>query len=119
MKKFIKREYHIFNKKDILNNIYTANINDKDFLNWLVGFTDGDGSFNFTFNKNTNTFTFSYEIGLHIDDKLLLNNIHKCLNIKELIYEKTEKGKTIPSIARLKVRNQKTILNTTPEAWGL
>ena len=62
----------------------------KDFLEWFVGFTDGEGNFNIKFTdfkdnayKNVQ---FTFQIGLHVDDLKVLEyimNIIKCGHISK------------------------------------
>lgn len=58
--------------------------NDK-FLQWFVGFSDGEGSFIIAKNKNLNSdklrFSFRFQLGLHIDDIMVLEYIQKKLNL--------------------------------------
>ena len=62
----------------------------KDFLEWFVGFTDGEGNFNIKItNLINNTFKnvqFTFQIGLHKDEEellsLILNNL-KCGHISK------------------------------------
>lgn len=56
----------------------------KEFLEWLVGFTDGEGNFYIKITGlSENTFKsvqFTYQIGLHKDDEEVLNLIKNTLN---------------------------------------
>lgn len=57
---------------------------DRNFLEWLAGFTDAEGNFNISlrnFKDNKyNSLIITYQIGLHIDDLFLLKLIQKKLN---------------------------------------
>ena len=59
-------------------------INNNDFFEWFVGFTDGEGSFQIGVDTRNNypRFNFSapHTIGLHIDDKPVLELIQNNLN---------------------------------------
>ena len=70
----------INNNTEILNSnsSNTSELSYHDFIDWLVGFTDGDGSFSIVKQGKT-TFTFVYSIYLHKDDTPLLINIQKRL----------------------------------------
>lgn len=52
----------------------------RDFIEWLRGFTDGEGSFIIVKGKG-NVFSFKFRIGLHLDDKGALENIHNTLRL--------------------------------------
>ena len=70
----------INNNTEILNSnsSNTSELSYHDFIDWLVGFTDGDGSFSIVKQGKT-TFTFVYSIYLHKDDTPLQINIQKRL----------------------------------------
>ena len=63
---------------------------EKNFLEWFVGFTDGEGNFHIKFtNLKNNTYKnvqFTFQIGLHADDlevlEYIMNNI-KCGHISK------------------------------------
>lgn len=59
-------------------------LNDKYFLQWLVGFTDAEGNFNISLRNlkdNTyNSIVITFQIGLHIDDLSVLKFIQTKLN---------------------------------------
>jgi hypothetical protein len=65
------------------NNELTVNLDVKErFLQWFVGFSDGESSFNIVpmYDKSgnkLNKFSFRFQIGLHIDDKNVLISIQK------------------------------------------
>lgn len=50
------------------------------FLQWFTGLTDGEGLFLISF-INKGYYAFKFEIGLHLDDKNMLDFIHKELGI--------------------------------------
>jgi hypothetical protein len=50
-----------------------------DFINWFVGFSDGEASFGVIANKNRAAFTFSIEV--HVDDIQSLEQIKKNLKV--------------------------------------
>ena len=62
-----------------LNN---KNINNNEFFEWLVGFTDAEGSFQIGVDNRNKypRFNFRFSIGLHIDDKPTLEFIRNRLN---------------------------------------
>ena len=57
---------------------------DKNFIHWLVGFTDAEGNYNISLKglkDNTyNSLNLTYQIGLHIDDLYILEYIKDKLN---------------------------------------
>jgi len=69
------------------NNQFTVNLDAEDrFVQWFVGFSDGEASFSVVpmYDKSGNklsTFNFRFAIGLHIDDKNVLVSIHKRLAV--------------------------------------
>ena len=50
-------------------------VSDKEFLEWLRGFIDAEGCFSIFLNKQYNSFSFRFQIGLHIDDRSVLEYI--------------------------------------------
>lgn len=64
-----------------INNINKIKMEDKDFYEWLRGFTDGEGSFAIIPSETGNSYKFKYSINLHKDDSPLLFYIQKRLNI--------------------------------------
>jgi cytochrome c oxidase subunit 3 len=63
---------------------------EKDFIEWLVGFTDAEGNFNIKLNDLTNNsyknVQFTFQIGLHEDEEEVLNyimNTLKCGHISK------------------------------------
>ena len=65
----------------------------KEFVEWFVGFTDGEGNFNIKLTDLTdNTFKyvqFTFQIGLHKDDIKVLEYIKNTWNIPKNILEHT------------------------------
>jgi LAGLIDADG endonuclease len=59
-----------------------------NFLNWFVGFTDGEGNFTIGVNKNNVSFTFNIEV--HIDDIQSLEEIKKNLKVGYIMKLKTK-----------------------------
>lgn len=57
---------------------------DKNFIHWLVGFTDAEGNFSISLkglkNNTYNSLNLIYQIGLHIDDLQVLEYIKDKLN---------------------------------------
>lgn len=51
-----------------------------DFIEWFRGFTDAEGCFHI-YKRRGNSFEFRYSIGLHIDDKAVLEYIYDNLRI--------------------------------------
>lgn len=55
------------------------------FLDWFVGLSDGEGCFYMAEKRNLNSqkvrFSFYFKIALHIDDRKVLEYIHKTLNL--------------------------------------
>lgn len=58
------------------------------FLQWLVGFVDGEGSFKISISKNY--VTYKFQIKLHIDDISILKFIQSQLNAGTIIIEKNQ-----------------------------
>lgn len=58
------------------------NINNNDFFEWFVGFSDGEGSFQIGVDNRNKypRFNFRFSIGLHIDDKPTLDFIRNTLD---------------------------------------
>jgi hypothetical protein len=58
---------------------------DEKFLNWFVGFADGESNFSIVLYKNSDgnilSATFRFTIELHVDDIEVLNYIKRKLNI--------------------------------------
>jgi len=73
-------------KQDILTKLNLK----KEFLEWLVGFTDGDGNFNIKVtNLKNNTFTsvqFTFQISLHKDEIKVLEYIKNNLKCGHISY---------------------------------
>jgi LAGLIDADG endonuclease len=69
--------YNIKDKKSINNR---NKLEDNDFIQWLIGFTDAEGSFKFNI-KNNKEVHFIYQITLHIDDISVLYFIREKLGI--------------------------------------
>jgi len=86
--KLIKKEdkirYQIKNKALVVESNNKSIKLDKNFIQWLVGFTDAEGNFNISLkglNKNTyNSLNITFQIGLHIDDLHILEYIKDKLN---------------------------------------
>lgn len=86
--KLIKKEdkisYQIKNTALIVKSNNKSIKLDKNFIQWLVGFTDAEGNFNISLkglNINTyNSLTITFQIGLHIDDLHILEYIKDILN---------------------------------------
>ena len=59
----------------------TISLKEKDFYEWLCGFTGGEGMFYIEHSKAklSNNFVFKFGICLHVDDKEVLLAIHKIL----------------------------------------
>ena len=71
------------------NSLFNSSLN-KEFLEWFVGFTDGEGNFNIKImglsNNNFKNIQFTFQIGLHKDDiKILeyIKDILKCGHISK------------------------------------
>jgi hypothetical protein len=79
-----------FNKntknKEISINNNKFNLN---FIQWFVGFTDGEGCFLITVSKKQHV-TFRFSIGLHVDDKAVLEYIQKTLGVGNLYITKSK-----------------------------
>jgi hypothetical protein len=58
------------------------------FLQWLIGFVDGEGSFKISISKNYATYIF--QIKLHIDDISILKFIQSQLNAGTIHIEKNK-----------------------------
>lgn len=61
-------------------------INQKAFLQWFVGFSEGEGCFKIkskyrTDKSKVHSFSFEFEIHLHIDEKPLLDKIRSSLGV--------------------------------------
>ena len=52
-----------------------------NFIEWFVGFTDGEGSFAFIKRKSRNSYVFSFRIFLHLDDIAVLFYIKEKLGL--------------------------------------
>ena len=59
------------------------NLNDKEFLEWLSGFTDGEGCFKIKkdHRRIKSPFVFEFLIGLHKDDLKTLEYIQTRINL--------------------------------------
>lgn len=62
-----------------MGQLLSSNKEDKNFFEWLCGFTDGDASFMIA--KNGKHISFRYAINLHVDDIGLLNFIQERLGM--------------------------------------
>lgn len=70
-----------------INNQLNPNLSQKyflNFINWFVGFTDGEGCFQIINNKTKKTVTFSFVINLHLDDKNTLEYIQQNLGVGKI-----------------------------------
>lgn len=68
----VKRNSHNISR---LTNVST------EFLQWFVGFADGESCFQINSNKKGINFYFRFRIELHIDDIAVLEFIQKTLNV--------------------------------------
>ena len=57
----------------------------RQFIEWLVGFTDSEGSFSINFNKSLTYFNLRFSIELHSGDIYILRKIAQTLDIGEVI----------------------------------
>ena len=57
----------------------------RQFIEWLVGFTDSEGSFSINFNKSLTYFNLRFSIELHSGDIDILRKIAQTLGIGEVI----------------------------------
>jgi len=86
--KLIKKEdkirYQIKNTALVVESNNKSIKLDKNFIQWLVGFTDAEGNFNISLkglNQNSyNSLNITFQIGLHIDDLYILEYIKDKLN---------------------------------------
>ena len=62
------------------------------FINWLVGFVDGEGTFSIIPDKNWNSVSFRFSIELHVDDIEILHKIAKTLGVGEVKRDKYHRG---------------------------
>ena len=88
----LKKNNLLNNKnRNYSNNIkFKQKMNKNEFNQWFVGFSDGESNFSITEDnrgKNTN-FYFKFTIGLHIDDRPLLEFIKKELGCGSIINNK-------------------------------
>lgn len=61
----------------------------KDFLEWLVGFTDAEGTFSIAPLRNWTSVNLSFTIEVHLDDKEILYQIAETLGIGGVAIGKT------------------------------
>lgn len=63
----------------------------KDFINWLVGFTDGEGSFSIKPDTRGTSLSigFKFSIELHVDDIEILHKIAQTLGVGSVNLVKT------------------------------
>jgi hypothetical protein len=66
------------NKNNYSTNYDKKNFNNDNFLEWFVGFSDGESNFTIGIDERLKLtrFNFRFLIGLHIDDRPLLEYIH-------------------------------------------
>lgn len=101
------------------NSIFLQRL-DPNFIEWFVGFSDGEGSFGFIKSKSKNTYVFSFRILLHIDDLEVLNYIKDNLGLGKvssrgkicvLVVSKLSEIKSIIEIFELRPLNTTKHLN--------
>lgn len=65
------------------NNFQTKNPVQSNFnwIQWFVGFTDGEGNFHISLDSNKSLVRFRFKIALHVDDLAVLQNIQSKLGI--------------------------------------
>ena len=78
------------------------------FLNWLVGFTDGDGCFNIYIDNKGNKINFTFKISQHKRNKRVLHYIKK--NLKYGIISKIDSSDMVHYNIRRKDHLEKVIL---------
>lgn len=69
------------NKQSVESNTPAVTISQisLDFIEWFIGFVDGEG--NFSIKRDYNTFAFIFQIKLHIDDVNILHFIKSNLKM--------------------------------------
>ena len=81
---FIKTEYKEFvsksSKLSNLNSLSIDNLN-PNWIQWFVGFTDGEGNFHISLDSKKSFVRFRFKIALHADDLNVLKNIQSKLGI--------------------------------------
>lgn len=76
-------EFTLYTKNiSLLSNLRVKyrDMSNEEFKQWFVGFTDAEGCFRIGINNKNKVISFNYTIGLHIDDREVLEFIKNKLN---------------------------------------